>query len=49
MSMLGIYMSGYTDDVLDLYGDLGPETYFLQKPFTSASLAEKVRQSLARS
>jgi two-component system cell cycle sensor histidine kinase/response regulator CckA len=42
-----LYMSGYTDDVIDLHGGLGPETHFLQKPFTSVSLAEKVRQSLA--
>ena len=42
-----LYMSGYTDDVIDHHGGLGPETFFLQKPFTSASLAEKVRQALA--
>jgi two-component system, cell cycle sensor histidine kinase and response regulator CckA len=42
-----LYMSGYTDDVIDLHGGLGPETFFLQKPFTSFSLAEKVRQALS--
>lgn len=42
-----LFMSGYTDDVIDHHGGLGPETYFLQKPFTSAALAEKVRQALA--
>jgi hypothetical protein len=42
-----LYMSGYTDDVIEHHGGLGPEIFFLQKPFTSASLAEKVRQSLA--
>jgi DNA-binding response OmpR family regulator len=42
-----LYMSGYTDDVIDHHGGLGPETFFLQKPFTSAALAEKVRQALA--
>jgi len=42
-----LFMSGYTDDVIDLHGGLGPETFFLQKPFSSAALAEKVRQALA--
>ena len=42
-----LFMSGYTDDVIDMHGGLGPETFFLQKPFTSAALAEKVRQALA--
>jgi two-component system, cell cycle sensor histidine kinase and response regulator CckA len=42
-----LFMSGYTDDVIDLHGGLGPETFFLQKPFTGAALAEKVRQALA--
>jgi PAS domain S-box-containing protein len=41
-----LFMSGYTDDVIDLHGGLGPETFFLQKPFSSAALAEKVRQAL---
>lgn len=42
-----LFMSGYTDDVIDLHGGIGPETFFLQKPFTSSALAEKVRQALA--
>ena len=42
-----LYMSGYTDDVIDHHGGLGPETFFLQKPFTNTSLADKVRQALA--
>jgi two-component system cell cycle sensor histidine kinase/response regulator CckA len=42
-----LFMSGYTDDVIDLHGGLGPETFFLQKPFSSAALAEKVRQALS--
>jgi CheY-like chemotaxis protein len=42
-----LFISGYTDDVIDMHGGLGPETFFLQKPFTSAALAEKVRQALA--
>lgn len=44
-----VFMSGYTDDVIDLHGGLSPGTFFLQKPFSSAALAEKVRQALARS
>ena len=43
-----LFMSGYTDDVIDLHGGLSPGTFFLQKPFSSAALAEKVRQALAR-
>jgi len=42
-----LYMSGYTDDVIDHQGGLGPGTFFLQKPFTSAALAEKIRVALA--
>jgi PAS domain S-box-containing protein len=42
-----LFMSGYTDDVIDYHGGLGPETFFLQKPFTSSALAEKIRQALA--
>lgn len=42
-----LFMSGYTDDVIDHHGGLSPGTFFLQKPFTSALLAEKVREALA--
>jgi PAS domain S-box-containing protein len=42
-----LYMSGYTDDVIDHHGGLDPNTFFLQKPFTSAALSDKVRQALA--
>ncbi|GEM_PF-1116670 len=41
-----IYMSGYTDDTLALYGLPQPGTAFLQKPFAPAALAEKLRQVL---
>jgi PAS domain S-box-containing protein len=41
-----LYMSGYTDTIIDHHGGLGPETFFLQKPFTSAALSDKVRQVL---
>lgn len=42
-----LYMSGYTNDVIDHHGGLDPNTFFLQKPFTSASLDDKIRQALA--
>jgi PAS domain S-box-containing protein len=41
-----VYMSGYTDDTLAFYGLPQPGVAFLQKPFTPAALAEKVRQAL---
>jgi CheY-like chemotaxis protein len=39
-----VYMSGYTDDTLAYYGLPQPNTAYIQKPFTPASLAEKLRQ-----
>lgn len=41
-----LYMSGYTDNVIDHHGILKPHIAFLQKPFTAQSLAEKVRAVL---
>jgi two-component system, cell cycle sensor histidine kinase and response regulator CckA len=41
-----LYMSGYTDNVIVHHGILKPNIAFLQKPFTSQSLAEKVRAVL---
>jgi PAS domain S-box-containing protein len=41
-----IFMSGYTDDVLAQHGVLDAGIHFLQKPFSSQSLAEKVREVL---
>ncbi len=41
-----LYMSGYTDNVIAHHGILKPHIAFLQKPFTSQSLAEKVRTVL---
>ena len=39
-------MSGYTDDAIVQHGVLEPGTAFLQKPFTPAALAQKVREVL---
>ena len=41
-----LYMSGYTDDAILRHGILETGTAFLQKPFTTASLGQKVREVL---
>jgi two-component system, cell cycle sensor histidine kinase and response regulator CckA len=41
-----LFMSGYTDDTTLSEGPLDADTSFLQKPFTSASLAKAVRSAL---
>ena len=41
-----LYISGYTDDAIVRHGMLEPGLHFLQKPFTPATLAEKVRAVL---
>ncbi|HPQ70406.1 MAG TPA: transporter substrate-binding domain-containing protein [bacterium] len=41
-----LFMSGYTQDVIDDDGRLEPDTFYLGKPFTIDSLMHKVRQCL---
>lgn len=41
-----LYMSGYTDKILDGQGVLGPRAEFLQKPISPRALALKVREIL---
>src|SRR5207248_2782660 len=41
-----LWMSGYTDDTIAHHGILEPGLHFLQKPFTPASLGDKIREVL---
>jgi PAS domain S-box-containing protein len=43
-----LYMSGYTDTHIGRDRVIDPNLPFLQKPFTAASLSEKVREALER-
>jgi PAS domain S-box-containing protein len=41
-----LYMSGYTDDVINHHGALEEGTYFIQKPYSVQGLVRKVRSAL---
>ncbi len=41
-----LYMSGYTDDVLEDRGAIGPDTHLVGKPFSSDVLLRQVRVTL---
>ena len=41
-----LYMSGYTDDAIVHHGIVDADIEFIQKPFTPAALAQKVRDVL---
>jgi CheY-like chemotaxis protein len=43
-----LYMSGYTDDAVVRHGVLETGVAYLQKPFTPAGLAKKVRETIGR-
>jgi PAS domain S-box-containing protein len=44
-----LFMSGYTDDAILQHGILNSDVEYLEKPFTPASLARKVREVLVGS
>lgn len=41
-----LFMSGYTDDIISKHGVLEPGVHFLNKPFSPAVLATKIREIL---
>jgi CheY-like chemotaxis protein len=41
-----IYMSGYSQDAIESHGVLDSGTAFIEKPFTTKALADKVREVL---
>ena len=45
-TMRTLYMSGYTDEALGHHGVLDEQIALIEKPFTPAALARKVREIL---
>jgi DNA-binding response OmpR family regulator len=43
-----LFMSGYTDDVMVQRGRFAEEAALIQKPFDSAALLRKIRETLGR-
>ena len=43
-----LYLSGQPDEAMVHHGMMKPDAAFLQKPFTAAGLARKVREVLER-
>lgn len=42
-----LYMSGYTDDIINHHGLLDKQTHYIQKPFSTFALLQKVRDVLS--
>ena len=47
-SLKVVYMSGYSQNVISHHGVLNEGVHFVQKPFTGAALAQKVRLAIDR-
>ena len=45
-SVKTLFISGYTDEAITHRGEMEPRIYLLQKPFSPATLAQKVREVL---
>ena len=41
-----LFMSGYSDEAVFRHGIIRPDTAFIEKPFSQAALARKVREVL---
>jgi two-component SAPR family response regulator len=41
-----IYISGYSEEILDHYGVVHLDSNFIRKPFSAKQLAEKIREVL---